>query len=98
MKTLGRILAALLVVALIALAVLRVVGLNPKAQRAGLWLSGDAVTAPVNDWSFTDSIQEIQVQTHSWYGLPHSVTTQCASVNGTLYIASFHFGGPSATR
>ena len=98
MKTLGKILVGIVVVAAIALTVLRVVGLNPKDRRAGLWLSGDVVTTLANDWSFTNAVQEIQVQTNSWSGLPHSITTQCVSVDGKLYIASFHFGGPNATR
>ena len=87
---------AVTVVALlaVALATLRVVGLPPRNQRPGLWLSGDVVEAPVNDWAFTDAFPEIQVQTRTWYVLPHSVTAMCASVDGQLYLASFYAGGP----
>lgn len=47
---------------------------DPKDRRPGLWLSGDAVTAPVTDWSFSDAFQEIQLETKTWYLVPHSVT------------------------
>ena len=30
---------------------------DPKDRRPGLWLSGDAVTAPVTDWSFSDAFR-----------------------------------------
>ncbi len=59
----GAIVAGLLV----ALIVLRVVGLDPKDRRAGLWLTGEVVTTPVTDWSFTDKYRNIYVQTKTWY-------------------------------
>ncbi len=40
----------------IALVTLRIVGLDPKDRRPGLWLTGELVTQPVTDWSFTDKI------------------------------------------
>ena len=88
--------AGVIVLAVLAAAfiTLRIVGLEPRDRRAGLWLPGERVETPVTDWAFTDAFPEIYVQTQSTYLIPHSVTIQCAQVDGTLYIASFHFGGP----
>jgi hypothetical protein len=66
---------------------------DPKDRRPGLRLSGDAVTAPVTDWSFSDAFEEIQLETKTWYLVPHSVTTVCASVGGKLYVPSVYFEG-----
>ncbi|HEU4439480.1 MAG TPA: hypothetical protein VFT36_09515, partial [Methylomirabilota bacterium] len=70
------------------LVVLRVVGLEPRERTPGLWLTGEVVSAPVSDWSFTDRYQTIAVQTRSWYGLPHSVTVTCTALDGRLYLTS----------
>jgi hypothetical protein len=49
----------------------------------------------VTDWSFTDKVPNIKLQTESWYGLPHSVTINCLSYNGQLYVSSvFPAGTP----
>jgi hypothetical protein len=71
-----------------ALIVLRLVGLDPRERRPGLWLTGEVVTTPVSDWSFTDADRTIFVETHSWYGLPHSVTVTCTAHDGRLYLTS----------
>jgi len=57
----------------------------------GFWLTGDAVKAPVTDWSFTDSIRNIQIQAHTWYLLPHVLTTDIAKVGQQLYLFSEYF-------
>ena len=93
MKTLGEIIVGVLVCLLLALLVLRVTGLNPNERRAGLWLTGDLVTTPVTDWSFTDQYQTIKIQTRTWYLLPHSVTTFCTAYNGQLYVTSVYRPG-----
>jgi len=80
----GVVLACLVAV----LVTLRVVGLEPRERRPGLWLGGTLVTAPVSDWSFTDTYQTIFVQTRTWYGVPHSVTTVCVAHEGRLYLTS----------
>ncbi len=77
----------------VALAALRVVGLDPHERRPGLWLRGDLATGPPTDWSFTDEYQTIFVQTRAWYGLPHSVTTTCVAFNGHLYLTSVYRQG-----
>ena len=66
---------------------------EPQDRRPGFWLSGELVETPVTDWSFTDAIPEIFVETRTWYGIPHSVTTVCVAHNGTLYVPSIYFDG-----
>lgn len=90
--------ASLVVLLVLVLAVLRVVGLEPKARRPGLWLTGELVTTPVTDWSFTDRHVNILVQTRSWYLLPHSVTVTCTAWNGQLYLTSVYREGQEFPR
>jgi hypothetical protein len=77
----------------VVLLVLRVKGLEPRDRRPGLWLRGDLVTSPVADWSFTDKFPTIEVQTRTWYKIPHSVIITCISNNGRLYLISLYRGG-----
>jgi hypothetical protein len=65
----------------------------PKDQRPGTWIPGEFVTEPVADWSFTAGVPEIHVETRTWYGIPHSVTTVCASSGTALYVPSVYFEG-----
>ena len=55
----------------------------------GLWLKGEVVTHPVNDWAFTDKIHTIKVQTQTPVLLPYSVAAWCAVYNGNLYVTSY---------
>jgi hypothetical protein len=66
---------------------------EPQDRRPGLWLSGELVEAPIDDWSFTDEIGEIFVETRTWYGIPHSVTTVCVAHDGSLYVPSVYLEG-----
>jgi len=99
MKTLAKIVGAILVCLVLALVVLRITGLNPTGDTPGagnypgLWLSGTVVTAPVTDWSFTEQYQTDKLQTRTWYLIPHSVTTAHVVYNGQLYITSFFPAG-----
>jgi hypothetical protein len=95
MKTLLKIVGAILACLALALVVLRITGLNPHGRTPGLWLTGDVVTTPVTDWSFTEKVPNIELQTQSWYLLPHSVTINCLDYNGQLYVSSvFPAGTP----
>jgi len=87
---------SLVVIAVVvALLALRVVGLDPREHRPGLWLAGERVATPVADWSFTDKYPTIYIQTRSRYLLPHSVTITCVAHNGQLYLTSvFREGSP----
>lgn len=57
----------------------------------GFRLTGDPVTTPVTDWSFIDAIQTIQVETRTWYLLPHFVRTDIARNGSQLYLFSEYF-------
>jgi len=57
----------------------------------GFWLTGDPVTTPVTDWSFTDAISNIQIETRTWYLLPHVVRTDIARDDAQLYLFSEYF-------
>jgi hypothetical protein len=88
MKTALKILGGIVVCLVVLLVIFRITGLDPNGGRPGLWLKGNVVTAPVADWSFTETIPYIKIQTESWYGLPHSVTINCMIANGQLYLVS----------
>ncbi len=83
-----------LVVALaLALLTLRFIGFEPRDRSPGLWVTGELVTTPITDWSFTQSIEEIFVETRTWYYIPHSVTTFCSIYNDQLYLFSAYYQG-----
>jgi hypothetical protein len=62
--------------------------IDPADRRPGLWLSGEVVSGPVGDWSFSDAQREIFVETRSRFGFAHSVTVLCAQREGQLYIGA----------
>jgi hypothetical protein len=90
MKTLLKIAGVILVCLVLLLVVLRITGLEPRERTPGLWLKGNLVTTPVTDWAFTDQVSSVEVQTRTWYLIPHSVTTYCVAYNGRLYLDSFY--------
>ena len=108
MKTLLKIVGAFVACVIVLLAVLRVTGFEPKdcpgnvpptswtCRTPGLWLNGDVVTTPVTDWSFTDAIPTIKVQTRDRLMLPHSINTFCVAHNGELYLTSVYQPGTPA--
>jgi hypothetical protein len=89
LKTIGITVGCLVVL----LVVFRITGFGPHGRTPGLWLDGELVTTPVTDWSFTDTIQNVQLQTNTWYGVPHSVNINCVSYKGQLYLDSFYAAG-----
>lgn len=92
MKTLVRIVAAMVVCVVLPLVILSITGLDPKARRAGLWISGDVQSFPT-DWTFADKNQTIMVETHPWYMIPHSVNIFFITDNGNLFLhADFDHG------
>lgn len=80
-------------ISLLALSILLLTACEPVDRRPGLWLSGEVASAPVTDWTFTDEVSEIFVETRTGYGVPHSVTTVCAAHDGALYVPSLYFEG-----
>lgn len=75
------------------LAVIATGCVDPQDRRAGLRLSGEIVSEAIYDWSFSDEFQEIYLETQTWYGIPHSVTTVCAGLGEKLYIPTIYFEG-----
>ncbi|HLJ16754.1 MAG TPA: nitroreductase/quinone reductase family protein [Bryobacteraceae bacterium] len=93
MKMLLKIVGGIIVCLALLLVVFRITGLNPHDRIPGLWLSGEAVTTPVADWSFIDQVPNIKIQTQSRFLLPHSVTINCLAYNGQFYVSSTRPGG-----
>ena len=93
MKALRKVLGVIFAGLVLLLVVARIVGFEPNGRRPGLWLKGDLVTTPVTEWSFTDKIQNVKIQTNTWYFVPHSVTINCVSYRGQLYLDSFYAAG-----
>ena len=62
--------------------------IDPKEQRPGLQLGGEAVPQVPSDWSFTDAHREIEIQVATPYLIPHSVTIWCAARGDALYIGA----------
>lgn len=59
----------------------------PCERTPGGWLLGDVVDAPVDDWSFANSVPLCQVQV-SRSLLPHSINLNCmATDDGQLYLS-----------
>ena len=93
MKTLLKVVGVIVVCLVLLLVVLSITGFGPHGNTPGLWLKGNLVMTPVTDWSFTDNIETANVQTRTWYLIPHSVTTYCASYMGQLYLTSIYKEG-----
>ena len=99
MKKLAQIVVLIIVVVAAVLVLMSFTGFEPRTcpptdrsltcRMPGLWLKGEPVTTPVSDWTFTDQIPQIKIQTQTPYLLPHSVTIWCAVYNGNLYVTSY---------
>jgi hypothetical protein len=97
MKRLLQSLGIIVVCLILILIVLRITGFGPHARTPGLWLKGNVVTTPVMDWSFTDKIPVVQLQTETSYMLPHSVNINCLNYNSQLYLVSVYPAGTAHT-
>ena len=93
MKRFLQSLVIIIVCLVLILIVLRITGFGPHGRTPGLWLKGNVVTAPVADWSFTDNLPVIQIQTRTPYLLPHSVNINCLDYNDQLYLVSVYPAG-----
>jgi hypothetical protein len=71
----------------VAAAVVWFGGLGPRGPIAGGWLWGEVVETRVDDWSFTNSVREVQLQT-SIGPLPYSVTIWNLSDGPGFYVPS----------
>src|ERR1700751_6312233 len=90
MRTVLKIAGVIVICAVVLLVALSITGLEPRQRTPGLWLKGNLVTTPITDWSFTDQVSTVEVQTRSRFLIPHSVTTYCVCYNGRLYLDSFY--------
>jgi hypothetical protein len=68
------------------------VACGPSDERPGTRLPGVAAGERVDDWTFTDGVEEIFIETRTWYGIPHVTTIWCVSLGGQLYIGSYGEG------
>jgi hypothetical protein len=93
MKTLLKIVGAIVGCLIVLLVVLRITGFPPHDRTPGLWLSGHLVTTPVSDWSFANKYETDEIQTNTGYWIPHSVTTYLVSYQGQLYVDSLYRAG-----
>jgi hypothetical protein len=62
---------------------------EPQDRRPGTWLSGE-VAPPPADWAFVNDQQEVFLETHPWYGIPHSVTVVIAEADGAVFVPSIY--------
>lgn len=86
MKKFVEILSGIVAVLVFVLVILRITGFNPRGPRPGLWLSGKLISTPVADWSFANTYSTIEVQTQTWYLIPHSVTIWGVGYQDHLYL------------
>lgn len=77
------------IVALLGLGLL-FMACQPKDTRPGFWLTGERSSETVQDWGFTGDVEEIFIETGTWYGVRHSTTIWCVDLDGILYIGSYY--------
>ena len=83
--------AAIFVV--VAAAAVYVVTACPCERMPGLWLTGETVTTPVEDWSFANEAPLCQVEVRTWR--PHSINLNCMSTGPELFISCSNCAGKS---
>ena len=65
-----------------------------RSARPGLWLTGEVVSEAVTNWDwvnqYSDAFAEdaTELETRTWYGIPHSVTVLLVPRGDTLYLQS----------
>jgi hypothetical protein len=65
-----------------------------RSARPGLWLKGEVVREAVTDWDWVNqfgdafSEQATELETRTWYGIPHSVTVLLVPDGDKLYLQS----------
>ena len=62
------------------------VSVCPCGPAPGLWLFGEVVETPVDDWAFANDVPLCQLEVSaSWR--PHSINLNCMSEAGALYVS-----------
>ena len=65
-----------------------------RSARPGLWLTGEVVSEAVTNWDwvnqYSDAFAEdaTELETRTWYGIPHSVTVLLVPRGDKLYLQS----------
>jgi hypothetical protein len=65
-----------------------------RSARPGLWLKGEVVSEAVTNWDwvnqYSDAFAEdaTELETRTWYGIPHSVTVLLVPRGDKLYLQS----------
>lgn len=65
-----------------------------RSARPGLWLKGEVFREPVKNWDwvkkFSNPFSEnaTELETRTWYGIPHSVTILLVPLGEKLYLQS----------
>ncbi len=65
-----------------------------RSARPGLWLTGELVREPVTNWDWVNqfggpfSENATELETRTWYGIPHSVTVLLVPQGDELYLQS----------
>ncbi len=57
----------------------------PCERTPGLWLTGEAVTTPVDDWTFANDAPLCQLEVKTWR--PHSINLNCMSTGPDLFVS-----------
>ena len=65
-----------------------------RSARPGLWLAGDVVSEAVTNWDWVNQYGDAfaedatELETRTWYGIPHSVTVLLVPRGNKLYLQS----------
>ena len=65
-----------------------------RSARPGLWLTGEVVREAVTDWDWVNDYNDAfaanatELETRTWYGIPHSVTVLLVPRGDRLYLQS----------
>lgn len=65
-----------------------------RSARPGLWLAGEVVQEAVTNWDWVDQYSDAfaenatELETRTWYGIPHSVTVLLVPRGDKLYLQS----------
>ena len=63
-----------------------------RTTRPGFWLTGEVVHEPVTNWDWVNKVNDpirkntIELETRTWYGIPHSVTINIVARGDKLYV------------